>query len=197
MITESPELVELSDFDTAPPKKQYKKHYVDNTRLSAELLDWLTNDREGRMPVYVGECILKIADNIAKSHRSRGYTYIDDMKGDAILNVMKYIKSFSKSAATREGKPNAFGYISRMCENTFKFVINREKQEQYKKYASMRSVAVEDMLDENDNQCHNVEGIYASMAEKAHAYEVKNDLLKKPRKKALQVEPEYNINDWC
>lgn len=195
MIIESPELVELSDFDTKPPKQIYKRQYVDNKKLSAALIDWLTTDKDARMPEYIGECIVKIAQNIGKSHKSRNYTYNDDMVGEAILNAVKYIKNFSKSVETREGKPNGFGYISMMCENIFKQTIKREKKEQYKKYASMCNIAVEELLDDHENNGYNVESIYASMAEKAYDYEEKNNLFKKARKKPAKAVPEFTLDD--
>lgn len=115
----------------AEPKR---KDYVSNTKL-LETLIWYKNDKisaakdnlpSPRIPEYVGECLLKIAKNLAHKPNFNGYTYKEDMIGDAILNCVAYIDNFDP-----EKSKNPFSYFTQIIYFAFLRRIEGEKKQAY------------------------------------------------------------------
>jgi hypothetical protein len=118
------------------------KEYVNN----AEFLEALNNYKQSvaeaeslglpkpRVPEYIGECILKITENIAKRPNFSGYTFKEDMIGDAIENCLLYLHNFDQ-----ESSKNAFGYFSKIVWYAFLRRIEKESTETYVKFKSLEA----------------------------------------------------------
>lgn len=76
-----------------------------------------------KMPPYVAECFMKLVDRIGSRPNFMGYTYLEDMKGDALLLCTKYAHNFNP-----ERSNNAFAYFSQIIFNGFKQYLNKEKK---------------------------------------------------------------------
>ena len=78
------------------------RDYVDNKKFTREVIAY--NERhkirmdEGkpqeRMPDIIGLGIMKIADGLGSRHNFRGYTYVDEMVADAIVQAVYAVTRF-------------------------------------------------------------------------------------------------------
>jgi hypothetical protein len=174
--------------------------YVDNERLSAELIAWkaeyviaVENGVETpRLPPYVGKAILDIARHKATARNYRDYSFIEEMIGDGVENVIKYIKNFKPDAVTKSGKVNAFAYISYIIENAFYFRIQKEARETYNKNKSYELLgdfehSAEDFGDNNID----LNSVGADIRSKVYEYEEKMVAKKllKQSKKPEEIKP--------
>ena len=190
----------ITDTETIPVKEaQPTNHYVDKVKLNESLREWqrlraIAKENSTEMPVlsdYAARSIIEIATNISLKWNFRGYSFRDEMVGDAILNVLKYIGNYDPDTETRSGAPNPFWYISRMCINTFKFKIGTEERQQYYKMAIVGHMADELISDEDftsvlPNGTTSAREMFQDMQSKASAYEKKILDSKQSKKKAIQ-----------
>ena len=116
-------------------------HYVDNTKLVAELEAYkerLKNNPDERLPEYVGKCVLDICKRFSMRPNFIGYSYRDEMVSDAIENVLQYITNFDSKKST-----NAFSYITQIAYYAFIRRIGREKKQSYIKHRMIRDMPME------------------------------------------------------
>ena len=79
-----------------------KKHYVKNADLYAAMVEYRKTVVEAktlqkekpRVPIYIGECIMKIATHLAYKPNFSNYTFRDEMISDGIENCLQYIDNF-------------------------------------------------------------------------------------------------------
>lgn len=116
------------------------KEYLNNAKFLESLIEYKNKVQEAkdldlpkpRVPEYIGECILKITENIAKRPNFSGYTFIEDMKGDAIENCLLYLHNFDEAESS-----NPFGYFSRVIWFAFLRRIEFESTQTYVKFKSL------------------------------------------------------------
>ena len=179
------------------------RHYVDNKKLSQSLKEWkievlasrAAGDMDPPVSEYVGDCILKIAKNMANKFNFRGYSYVEDMVGDACLNVLSYIHNFNHEAKTRSGEPNAFWYISLTCHNAFTKRIQTEHRQQYYKYKMFELLgSMSDMLGEEDlgdlqeSGNASIQEMYNDFMGKVSTYEDKHSKKTKGKKGKVELD---------
>lgn len=180
-----------------------RHNYVDNEKLSKELLEWvdLYHSRvnaglpKPRVSEYIGSCILLIATNLTKLPKFNRYTWAEDMIGDAIENTLKYLHNFNANIETRTGKPNAFSWMSLSMERVFFDRIEREKRQiYYKNRLTSDSMLHSDELKEHQTVESGIANqIVTDMYNKAEEYEEnqrkrkeKDRLKHKEEKKLMQ-----------
>jgi DNA-directed RNA polymerase specialized sigma24 family protein len=88
-----------------------KKNYVSNSELLIEIGEYQESDV---MSEKLGEYLLRIADQYSSKGSFSGYTWREDMVGEAVLTCVKYLKNFN-----REKSNNPFAYITQICRNSF------------------------------------------------------------------------------
>jgi hypothetical protein len=93
------------------------------------------NKEHGRITEELGKMFLMLADRYAQRSNWRGYTYVDEMKGQAILQLSQIGLQFDESKSE-----NPFAYYTAAVTNSFTRVLNIEKRNQ-----NIR----DDMLQEN------------------------------------------------
>lgn len=71
----------------------------------------------------LGSMILQIVDGLAHRPNFYGYTYIEDMKSEAHLAILKGLKNFDPNKSS-----NPFAYITQIGWNAFIAFINKEKK---------------------------------------------------------------------
>lgn len=135
-------------------EKSEKKdtHYVDNEKFyqayverEKEVAKALAEGRE-KPPLseYIGDCFIKIANNLARKYQFSSYSFKEEMILDAILHCVKYADSFKTSASN-----NPFSYFTQACYYQFLAKINEEKDELYVKCVStMSSLALSEYMDQ-------------------------------------------------
>jgi len=79
----------------------------------------------GRITEELGKMFLKLADRYAQRANWRGYTYIEEMKGQAILQLSQIGLQFDESKSE-----NPFAYYTAAVTNSFTRILNIEKKNQ-------------------------------------------------------------------
>ena len=90
--------------------------YIDECRANPENKPRVTN--------YLGDCIIKIANGMARRPNFSNYSWKDEMKGDAIETCLRYIDNFDYV-----NYKNPFGYFSQICWYSFIGRITQEKKQ--------------------------------------------------------------------
>ena len=129
-------------------KKQKRNHYVNNKQLLAAMIvykDEVKNALEKeterpRVPNYIGECIMKIAQHLSYKPNFINYTYKDEMISDGIENCLLYIDNFNP-----EKSSNPFAYFTQIIYYAFIRRIQKEKKQTYVKYKSLEN---QELIDE-------------------------------------------------
>lgn len=111
--------------------KKVGEHYVNNKLFTEKVGEWAKEYRRCKalgletpeMDNYITECFYKIAERYARKPRWSGYTYVEDMISEAVLNCIKYAHNFDSSKYN-----NAFAYFTSCCINSFKQFTNKERK---------------------------------------------------------------------
>lgn len=89
----------------------------------------------GKINDRLGGMIMMLVDRYATRSNWRGYSYNDEMKGEALVHLIKTCLYFDESKSD-----NPFAYLTTLMTNSFRSVLNNEKKNQ-----SIR----DDMLQDN------------------------------------------------
>lgn len=85
----------------------------------------------GRMTNELGKMFIKLAEEISHKTNYRNYTYLDEMMGDARIQLVKNALLFKESILYKKEKPavqlNPFSYYTSFVNNAFRSVLNTEK----------------------------------------------------------------------
>lgn len=79
----------------------------------------------GRTNERLGFMYIKLCERYAQRSNWRGYTYVDEMRGNAILQLTQIGLQFNESKSN-----NPFAYYTAAITNSFTGVINKEKRSQ-------------------------------------------------------------------
>lgn len=86
---------------------------------------------KGRLSNELGKMFIKLAEEISHKPCYRTYTYLDEMMGDARIQLVKNALLFKESLLYRAEKPtaqlNPFAYYTSFVNNAFRSVLNAEK----------------------------------------------------------------------
>ena len=93
------------------------------------------NKDHGRITENLGKMFIKLSERYAQRSNWRGYTYVDEMRGQAILQLSQIGLQFDESKSE-----NPFAYYTAAVTNSFTRILNIEKKNQ-----NIR----DDMLEEN------------------------------------------------
>lgn len=83
------------------------------------------NKDSGRITENLGRMFIKLSERYAQRSNWRGYTYIDEMKGQAILQLSQIGLQFDESKSD-----NPFAYYTAAVTNSFTRILNIEKKSQ-------------------------------------------------------------------
>lgn len=131
-----------------------KTNYIDNKKFLKEMVAYRRAvrkaKREGldkpRIPEYVGECFMKIAENLSHKPNFLSYTFREEMISDAIENCVMYADNFNPAKSK-----NPFAYFTQIVYYAFLRRIQREKKQLYVKYKSTEIHGVLDEFDQLDD----------------------------------------------
>ena len=138
--------------------KRASIHYVNNANFSQAVVDYVSTVNEAKetkieipkVPDYVAQCFLRIAEGLSHKANFIRYTYREEMVMDAVENCLKAINNYDIEAATRTGKPNAFAYFTQITWYAFLRRIAKEKKQQEIKMKFIANSGVDDyMIDTN------------------------------------------------
>ena len=121
-------------------KVRRKKNYVNNPDFLESMKTWLSkledNPKEP-LPDYVGECFIQIAERYSKRPNFIGYSFIEEMKSEAVLTCIKYAKNFNP-----EKSSNPFAYFTQVIKNSFIQMIKIEKKAAIDKFEYIKQHAI-------------------------------------------------------
>ena len=83
------------------------------------------NKEHGRITENLGKMFIKLSERYAQRSNWRGYTYVDEMKGQAILQLSQIGLQFDESKSE-----NPFAYYTAAVTNSFTRILNIEKKSQ-------------------------------------------------------------------
>lgn len=170
-------------------------HYVDNKRLYGEMIKYINAYNEakeqGREPPkasnYIGECIWMIANRLSTNRNFIGYTYRDEMIGDAIENCLRYLHNFNPDKSN-----NPFAYFTQIMYYAFLRRIEKEKKQSYIKYKSMEnSIAMNTLVEMSPDDASHFQAVvvtmdYDKLATLSEKYETKQNSKKASKKTGVE-----------
>lgn len=144
----------MKGFDMARSKRK-SIHYVNNADFSQAVVDYVTiveqakkkKEQIPKVPDYVAQCFLRIAEGLSHKSNFIRYTYREEMVMDAVENCLKAISNYNLEAATRTGKPNAFAYFTQISWFAFLRRIAKEKKQQDVKMKYLTQSGIENFID--------------------------------------------------
>ena len=136
-------------------QKRQSIHYVNNAEFSQAVVDYVHTVNEAKanktvipkVPDYVAQCFLRIAEGLSHKSNFIRYTYREEMVMDAVENCLKAINNYDIEAATRTGKPNAFAYFTQITWYAFLRRIAKEKKQQDIKMKYLTKSGIENFID--------------------------------------------------
>jgi hypothetical protein len=114
-----------------PPFQHWKFDDNDNlicvgkSHWKGGLLDGVFNKEHGQMTNNLARMFIKLCERYATRGNVRGYTYNDEMRGQAILQLTQIGLQFDESKSD-----NPFAYYTAAVTNSFVRIINIEKRNQ-------------------------------------------------------------------
>ena len=133
-------------------------HYVNNATFSQAVVDYVSHVEKckkeqitlPKVPDYIAQCFLRIAEGLSHKANFIRYTYREEMVMDAVENCLKAISNYNLEAATRTGKPNAFAYFTQITWFAFLRRITKEKKQQEIKMKYLTKSGIENFVDLGD-----------------------------------------------
>ena len=135
--------------------KAKPKHYVDNKKFYTVILQYKQDVKEAeklgkqkpRVPNYIGECLLAIAQRLSTRPNFVNYPFREEMVSDGIENCLQYFDNFNP-----ERTNNPFAYFTQIIYFAFLRRTHKEKRHLYIKYKSMQNLHITGMLaDHNES----------------------------------------------
>jgi len=104
-------------------KKKKSNHYIDNEEFLRLIIKYQAKDMSTRDNDNLGKMILNLVNHYATKPNFCGYSYLEEMKSNALFTIWKGLNSFKP-----EKSNNPFSYYTSACHRAFIFIINKEKK---------------------------------------------------------------------
>ena len=156
---------------TTMPRPKKSEHYVNNKDFLAALEQYAIDvarakEREQpkpRIPRYIGECFLKIANHLSYKPNFVNYMFKDDMICDGIENCVRYIHNFNP-----EKSKNPFAYFTQIIYYAFLRRIQQGKKQLEIKNKILEKTNFDEVFDSNDLDASNYSE-YNSIKDNVHS----------------------------
>lgn len=152
------------------------KEYVNNADFLKALVDYKAACEEAKnngkpepkIPNYIGECWMKIAEGLSHKPNFINYTYRDEMISDGIENCLMYFNNFDPTKSK-----NPFAYFTQIIYYAFLRRIQKEKKQLYVKYKATEQIGILDEFEmmEGEDGTTNQFALYDNIAEFIENYE--------------------------
>jgi hypothetical protein len=171
--------------------KTKSNHYVNNTDFLNALIEYKKQceaaKTEGkpdpRIPNYIGECFLKIAQHLSTKPNFAMYPCRDEMVSDGVENCLMYFRNFDP-----EKSANPFAYFTQIIYYAFLRRIQKEKKQLYVKYKATERVIIHDgehMFEDHDGNMKPIE-LYENISEFIHNFEEARKKKKAAKSKGVE-----------
>ena len=172
-------------------------HYVNNSDFSTAVVEYVekvdnarkTDNDIPKVPDYIAQCFLKIAEGLSHKANFIRYTYREEMVMVAVENCLKAIGNYNLEAATRTGKPNAFAYFTQITWYAFLRRITKEKKQQEIKLKYLTKSGIDSFIDTgseataSDTATHFVDTLRDRIQRVRSTDQEIKEIVKKERKK--------------
>ena len=172
-------------------------HYVNNSDFSTAVVEYVEKVDDARknknnipkVPDYIAQCFLKIAEGLSHKANFIRYTYREEMVMDALENCLKAIKNYDIKTATRTGTPNAFAYFTQISWYAFLRRIEKEKKQQEIKLKYLTKSGIDSFIDTgseataSNTATHFVDTLRDRIQRVRSSDEEMKEIVKKERKK--------------
>lgn len=126
-----------------------KRHYINNRDFYDALCTYLNDcsiaEDQGKplpqVPNYVAKAFMLLCDRIGSRANFGSYSYLDEMKGDALLNCIAQVRSFNPQKSQ-----NPFAYFTTVIKNAYIRKIKSEKVQHYIKIKNLDNLSVNDEI---------------------------------------------------
>ena len=195
-----------------PRKNKKSAHYVNNADFSNAVVEYVKTVNEAKssnktipkVPDYIAQCFLSIAEGLSHKSNFIRYTYREEMVMDAVENCLKAIENYDIEAATRTGKPNAFAYFTQITWYAFLRRIAKEKKQQDIKLKYLTRSGIENFVDGDmsDDYAMNVVGSFVDTLRdridkvRTQDTEVKAFVKEEKLKKKRAVHADSDLSDF-
>ena len=167
-----------------------KNHYINNKDFLTEMTKYRQavakakrkGEKKPQIPRYVGECFMKIAENLSHKPNFLSYTFRDEMVADAIENCVMYVDNFDPSKSS-----NPFAYFTQITYYAFLRRIQKEKKQMYVKYKATEQFGILDeheMFEDADGNMRQFE-LYENISEFIHNFEENKKKKKEGKTKGI------------
>ena len=173
-----------------------KKHYVNNADFLTALTEYRSKcdvaktegKEDPRIPDYIGECFLKIAEHLSRKPNFVSYSFRDEMIADGIENCLMYFRNFDPAKSK-----NPFAYFTQIIYFAFLRRIMKENKQLYVKYKATQQFGIFDsgeMYEDAEGNMKQFE-LYDNISEFIENFEESREKKKKVKVKGLEkfIEP--------
>lgn len=94
-------------------KRRGDTHYINNKEFTADIINC---KRNGELSDFSVNCFISLANRAVDRLYFKDYRDKEDCVQSAILDCLKYWKSFDES---KMNTPNAFAYFTQICKNGY------------------------------------------------------------------------------
>ena len=169
-----------------PRRNKKNIHYVNNAEFSQAVVDYVkiadaakSKKKEiPKVPNYVAQCFLRIAEGLSHKANFIRYTYREEMVMDAVENCLKAIGNYNLEAATRTGNPNAFAYFTQITWYAFLRRIAKEKKQQDIKMKYLSSSGLEEFVVAEEGSAPIVSAFVDSLKDRIEKVRYTDDKIK-------------------
>lgn len=188
-ITEKSKFIpELSTTKKVPNKSS---QYVDNKQFLIEIIEYKKACKEAKklkktkpqIPNAMAKHLLLIAENLSHKPNFSGYSFKDEMIGDALENCVMYFDNFDPK---RSKYP--FAYFTKITYYAFVRRIQKEKRQLYTKYKATQQRGLTDDCNEDEEGIANPVELYENINDFISKYEEAQEESKQKSQKKVKLE---------
>lgn len=183
--------------------KTKTNYYIDNKEFFLEMAEYRkeyllsleNNEPKPRISESIGSKFLKIAYKLSNKGNFVGYTFKDEMVGNAIENMLKYAHNFNPDKTN-----NAFAYFTQIAWYAFVRRIIIEKKMYTTKAKMVQNMVINDFV-LDDRQEHDLnseyQNSYVDYLMDYYDYNIENEPKKevKPKKEIITALTEAMNNE--
>lgn len=170
-----------------------KNHYVDNQKFLEDILEYKKRVKyaaengleKPRVTEYCGKCIWLITEGLARKPRFMNYSFIDEMKSDALENCFLYFDNFNPDISQ-----NPFAYFTQIIYYAFHRRISREEKNRYIMYKKFQESVLDtpdaSLMVDGDNNHLISTTMYDNLNEFIKNFETREKARKEKRKQAKE-----------
>lgn len=175
-------------------------HYINNGDFLKALVEYqdkckIAKEKEQedpRIPDYIGECFLKIAEHLSRKPNFVSYSFRDEMILDGVENCLMYFRNFDPTKSS-----NPFAYFTQIIYYAFLRRIMKEKKQLYVKYKATEQFGIFD-----EYEMYDAEDL-VGMPKQFQLYDNISDFIynfeenrrKKKEKKGTQLDSFFDISE--